>query len=267
VVLLQIARLASFITAEEADNTVVFTELFGGGYSFSNGVVRTRWLLSGNTMNQTYEVNMGDVWTTLADSGQGVMVAAKAFADNSSWTTRQKLAIPGLDNSLPPPVTVSGTPSTTTRFNVVGNGTSTAVLQYNLTLNVCWSVGFVLTLSGGQHHIHERLEFTRLAAATEPYADQVRVGKIFSTSGIRKELQLSFWRAIGYSGWAWPGASFVVQILGSWSPQSGGGAFPDITHWSGNKVHIGSEFTVAHQAPPAKSAQVSVVGAWRKPAI
>lgn len=34
-----------------------------------------------------------------------------------------------------------------------------------------------------------------------------------------------------------------------------GGAFPDLTHWSGNKVHIGPELTVAHQAPPARNDQ------------
>jgi hypothetical protein len=107
----------------------------------------------------------------------------------------------------------------------------------------------------GETHIHQRLEFTRRVASTEPYADQVRVGKVFHTSNIPKQLQLSFWRAVGYAGWAVPGASFVVQSVGAWSPQSGGGAFPDLTHWSGNKVHIGPAFTIAHQAPPAKNDQ------------
>jgi hypothetical protein len=179
-------------------------------------------------------------------------VEVKGFPANRSWTLRQKLAIPGLDHSLAPPTTLSAAPTSETMFAIEGNGTATATLSYTLTLSPDWECRVVLTLLAGQHHIRERLAFVRLAA-NGSHTDSVRVRKQFHASGIPAGLQLSFWRAVNYVGWAFPGASFVVQAVGDWSPQSGGGAFPDLTHWSGNKVHIGPEHLVAHAAPPAKN--------------
>lgn len=244
-----------------ADASVIFRALPGGGFEFSNDLIRTQWSSDGN---QTYDINTAaasipPTWFTLADSGGGIEVQQKAFADNSSWTTRQRLAIPGLDHDLPPPLTISAAPTaTSTDFTVTGNATSTATLRFNLTLGPRWLVHVALTLNAGDHYIHERLAYTRIAAAASAalsHLNNVRVGKHFHTSGIPSELQLSFWRSVGYAGWAWPNASFVVQALGSWSPQSGGGAFPDPEHWSGNKIHIGPEFSVVHRAPPARADQ------------
>lgn len=256
---------------------VIFRELPapGGGFEFSNDIIRTRWSSDGN---QTYDINTNTNtntgtgtgtgtnhfeqndggWFTVADSGGGVEVQQKAFADNSSWTTRQRLALAGLDQGdLPPPLTVSAAPTAAnTRFSVEGNATSTATLRFNLTLGPRWLVQVALTLSADEHCIHEQLAFTRIsaAAASECHLDNVRVGKHFHISGIPPQLQLSFWRSASYAGWAArPNASFVVQSLGAWSPQSGGGAFPDPEHWSGNKVHIGPELAVVHRAPPVRA--------------
>ena len=245
-----------------AKASVIFRKLpAGNGFEFTNDLVRTTWtsnnnFFNKNSFNQTYEVQMDAGWLVLAGS-ESVEIQQKSFASNSKCTTRQRLSIAGLDHGLPAPIISSAVPTMATDFSVVGNGTSSAMLQYNLVLGSYWSVHVVLTLNAGVHHINERLEFMRTAGAavSKSHLDNVRVGKLFRTSGIPKQLQLSFWRAVGYSGWAWPNASFVIQSLGTWSPQSGGGAFPDKTHWSGNKVHIGPEFTVAHQAPPARNDQ------------
>lgn len=263
--------LATAPLAVSAAATVAFSELpDGGGFELSNGLVRSRWLPYGPAartdarapdeaasalLNQTYDIySSKSGWATLADSGLGIQVAHKAFPDNATWSLRQKLAIPGLDHALPVPLVTSAAVTAATRFTVSGNDTASATVSFNLTLSPLWSVTVTLTLATGQHNIHERLSFLRLAAS-QNHMDEVRVRKIFHTAGLPEDLHLSFWRAVNYCGWAWPGASFVVQTLGSWSPRSGGGSFPDLVHWSGNKVHIGPAQTVAHQAPPAKNDQ------------
>ena len=251
-------------------STVVFGESdAAGGFELSNGIVRTRWASpmagASGLLNQTYElfdVHIG-AWKALADSGLGgVELEARSFPANESWTLRQKLAIPSpVDAHLPPATSYLAGPTAATHFSVTGNDTASATLSYNLSLGADWACQVTLGLAAGGNHIHERLAFVRLAASNS-YRDDVRCRKNFHTAGIPNDLRLSFWRAVGFSGWMWPGASFVVQALGRWSPQSGGGSFPDLMHWSGNKVAISSEFSVAHQAPPelSQGSQESRIG-------
>ena len=245
-------------------DVVVFSELPGNGFQLSNGLVRTRWsaetgaiAAARGALTQTFDVSgaQGSTtgWLKVGDS-QGVSVAVRNFPYNNSLSLRQKLAIPGLDHSLPAPTILHAAPTSGTKFEVSGNGTTVATIRYTLTLGSDWVCHATITLKSGEHYIHEQLDFSRLAA-NGTHTDEVRVMKHFHTAGIPADLQLSFWRAVNYCGWAWPGASLVVQSLGRWSPQSGGGAFPDLAHWSGNKIHIGPEFSVAHQAPPAKNDQ------------
>jgi hypothetical protein len=215
---------------------VVFQQLADGTYELTNGLVRSHWQAGGvllsaalgtsqpaatAALNQSYELRIGASWRALSDS-RGVEVVQKAFAVNASWSTHQRLALPGVDQGLPPPVVTAAAPTaeTLSAATVTGNGTGSATLCYNLTLSSSWAVEVALTLTAGQHHIHETIRFRRLAAS-HSHLDEVRVRKVYHTQGIPKELQLSFWRAVGYCGWAWPGASFVVQTLGDWSAQSG----------------------------------------------
>ena len=131
---------------------VVFSQLPGGGFELSNGLVRTRWLLpagssgsndtvaAGQILSQTFDVSgvQGSAWMKLGDSS-GVSVAIRNFPYNHSLSLRQKLEIPGLDHSLPAPSVIHAAPTRATKFEVIGNGTIAATVRYSLTLGVALS--------------------------------------------------------------------------------------------------------------------------------
>ena len=99
------------VVFSEPTATVTFSALpAGGGFELSNGLVRSRWrpyspaagadrtdAEAPLALNQTYEIHSSSGWATLGDTGLGLQVSQKALSDNASWSLRQKLAIPGLD--------------------------------------------------------------------------------------------------------------------------------------------------------------------------
>jgi hypothetical protein len=202
------------------------------------------------------------IWAEGAVS-DAIEVEAKSFPD-SFTSLHEKLSIPGLPSSYPnitkPTIyadKVAVVPMNNATFQVTKTSapgcddcTSTIVLSYNLSLTVddkapqqpaMWAAEIVLSLSAGEQHISEVINFRRLRRAAAEFGDNVRVRKVFQSPKIPLELQLSNWRAMNYFGWplrAGAGnASFVVQTLGrEWSPQGGGGAPVDLLNWAGNKV-------------------------------
>lgn len=258
---------------------VTFAETALSTWELSNGGTKTTLVGASASRKgaQSYAVLIGGgVWAQ-GGSSTAIEVEAKSFPD-SFPSLRDKLSIPGLPSSYPyikkPTIyedKASVVPSTNATFKVTKTAlpgcykcVTNLALSYSLSLGPqpTWAAEITLSLSAGEQHIAETVQFRRLRKATASFGDNVRVRKVFKSPQIPPPLQLSNWRTMNYFGWpVQANASFVVQTLGKeWTPQTGGGAPVDMLNWSGNKVNIGASHTVAHQAPPNIDNQSPLLG-------
>ena len=217
-----------------------------------------------------------------------IEVAAKSFPETFPTSVKDRLSIPGLPSAYPnatPPTVYAAAgsgaggaggavvPATNASFVLAGDAAANLTLSYALPLEGgMWAAEVSVSLAAGATRVREVIRFRRLrrAPAGAAHGDLVRVRKVFRSNVLPPRLRLSNWRSLQYFGWpvtreggaagGGENASFVVQTLGRWTPQSGGAAPVDMLNWSGNKVNIGPNHTVAIQAPPNHDANSPLLG-------